>query len=164
MSIMSEEEKKAIERLKLFEYRYALVQNDDKVIETIVNLIEKLTEKVKQLEKGNRSLMESRIKWKNRYYKEKEKNKENQVLIDDIKDHRIVYIDTPEFEEKFISRDKIRERIKHNEEQKNIVESVAKFKINDDGITGEGIEGLNDLIVYKSYEAVINELNYLLEE
>ena len=33
-------------------------------------------EKVKQLEKGNRSLMESRIKWKNRYYKEKAKNKE----------------------------------------------------------------------------------------
>ena len=32
-------------------------------------------EKVKQLEKGNRSLMESRIKWKNRYYKEKSKNK-----------------------------------------------------------------------------------------
>lgn len=64
----------------------------------------------------------------------------------------------------YISKDKIRERIKHNEEQKNIVESVGKIKINDDGITGEGIEGLNDLIVYKSYEAVINELNYLLEE
>ena len=42
--------------------------------------------------------------------------------------------------------------------------SVAKFEINDDGITGEGIEDLNDLIVYKSYEAVINELNYLLKE
>lgn len=36
---------------------------------------------------------------------------ENQVLIDDIKEHRIVYIDTPEFEEKFISKDKIREKI-----------------------------------------------------
>ena len=45
-------------------------------------------EKVKQLEKGNRSLMESRIKWKNRYYKEKDKNK------------------------KCISKDKIREFIK----------------------------------------------------
>ena len=33
-------------------------------------------EKVKQLEKGNRSLMESRKKWKSRYYKEKAKNKE----------------------------------------------------------------------------------------
>ena len=38
--------------------------------------------------------------------------KENQVLIDDIKDHRIVYIDTPEFEEKFISKDKIREKMR----------------------------------------------------
>ena len=64
----------------------------------------------------------------------------------------------------FISKETIRERIKHNEKQKNIVVSVAKFEINDDGITGEGIEDLNDLIVYKSYEAVINELNYLLEE
>ena len=38
--------------------------------------------------------------------------KENQVLIDDIKDRRIVYIDTPEFEEKFISKDKIREKMR----------------------------------------------------
>lgn len=37
-------------------------------------------EKVKELEKGNRSLMESRIKWKNRYYKEKAKN----IVLDKI--------------------------------------------------------------------------------
>ena len=42
---------------------------------------------------------------------------ENQVLIDDIKDHRIVYIDTPEFEEKFISKDKIREIIAEYKKQ-----------------------------------------------
>ena len=51
-------------------------------------------EKVKQLEKGNRSLMESRIKWKNRYYKEKAKNKD------------------------CISKDKIREKIKKAKEIK----------------------------------------------
>ena len=42
---------------------------------------------------------------------------ENQVLIDDIEDHRIVYIDTPEFEEKFISKDKIREIIAEYKKQ-----------------------------------------------
>lgn len=48
---LSEKEKKAIERLKLFEYRYLLVQNDDKVVETIINLVDKLqkeTEREKQ--------------------------------------------------------------------------------------------------------------------
>ena len=35
-----------------------------------------------------------------------------QLLLDDMKDHKVVYIDTPEFEEKFISKDKIREKIK----------------------------------------------------
>lgn len=33
------------------------------------------------------------------------------VIADDIKDHRIVYVDTPEFEEKYISKDKIREKM-----------------------------------------------------
>jgi hypothetical protein len=89
---MSEEEKKAIEYLK---NRLEILHNNtqwatENNIKVVLNLIEKQqkeieekttillagAEKVKQLEKGNRSLMESRIKWKNRYYKEKAKNKE----------------------------------------------------------------------------------------
>lgn len=34
-----------------------------------------------------------------------------QVLEDDLKDKRIVYVDTPEFEEKFISKQKVKENI-----------------------------------------------------
>lgn len=45
-------------------------------IEEKTTIIMAGAEKVKELEKGNRSLMESRIKWKNRYYKEKAKNKD----------------------------------------------------------------------------------------
>ena len=45
---LSEEEKKAIERLKLFEYRYVLVQNDDKVIETVLYLTEKLQQIIEE--------------------------------------------------------------------------------------------------------------------
>ena len=41
--------------------------------------------------------------------KEIEKLKEDyQILKDDIEEHRIVYVDTPEFEEKYVSKDKIR--------------------------------------------------------
>ena len=47
----TKEEKKAIERIKLFEYRYTLVQNDDKVVEVIINLIEK---QQKEIEKYKR--------------------------------------------------------------------------------------------------------------
>ena len=53
-----------------------LYTNQQKEIEEKRIIIFAGAEKVKQLEKGNRSLMESRIKWKNRYYKEKRKNKE----------------------------------------------------------------------------------------
>ena len=49
-----------------------LAEKDFNILDIILNLIEKN----KELEKGNRSLMESRKKWKNRYYKEKRKNKE----------------------------------------------------------------------------------------
>ena len=48
-----------------------LVEDDFNNFDIILNLIEKN----KELEKGNRSLMESRIKWKNRYYRERAKNK-----------------------------------------------------------------------------------------
>lgn len=50
---MNKEEKKAIERLKLFEYRYVLVQNDDKVIETILNLIKRWQKEIEELKFDN---------------------------------------------------------------------------------------------------------------
>ena len=49
----TKEEKKAIERIKLFEYRYTLVQNDDKVVEVIINLIEKQQKEIERLKKDN---------------------------------------------------------------------------------------------------------------
>lgn len=42
---------------------------------------------------------------------DKKKIKELEVLEDDLKDKRIVYVDTPEFEEKFISKQKVKEII-----------------------------------------------------
>lgn len=77
-------------------------------------------EKVKELEKGNRSLMESRIKWKNRYYKEKAKNKEK--IVDLETKLSIETIDNKynqeERDEETIPRYKIREKIKKAKEIK----------------------------------------------
>lgn len=88
--LMSEEEKKIIDRInRSYDDNTQYVEASAKDWNYIVHSIRKLheeieekstiimagAEKVKQLEKGNRSLMESRIKWKNRYYRERAKNK-----------------------------------------------------------------------------------------
>lgn len=177
---LSEEEKKAIEYIKEFKNEVLEgVGNKStmaKNIDILLNLIDRLqkeieekrtiifagAEKVKELEKGNQSLMDSRKKWKNRYYKQRKEIEELKQNRDEYKEEYKKLLNARYYN--YISKDKIRERKKHNEKQKNVVVSVARFKIDNDGITGEGIEGLNDLIVYKNYEAVINELNYLLEE
>ena len=73
-----------------------LVEKQQKEIEEKTTIIMAGAEKVKQLEKGNRSLMESRKKWKNRYYKEKAKNKEcisKDKIKEKIKEQRQKYFD-----------------------------------------------------------------------
>lgn len=45
---------------------------------------------------------------------DKKKIDKLQVLEDDLKDKRIVYVDTPEFEEKFIAKQKVKEKIEEN--------------------------------------------------
>ena len=45
---------------------------------------------------------------------DKKRIKELEVLEDDLKDKRIVYVDTPEFEEKFIAKQKVKEKIEEN--------------------------------------------------
>lgn len=41
---------------------------------------------------------------------DKKRIKELEVLEDDLKDKRIVYVDTPEFEEKFIAKQKVKDK------------------------------------------------------
>lgn len=141
----SEEEKKAVEYLTKYihweTYGERSLETD---IKTVLKLVEKQqkeieekttillagAEKVKQLEKGNRSLMESRIKWKNRYYKEKAKNKE------------------------FISKDKIREKIKN-------IEDIYKKEMK----PYQTEYGLNvSLLSKKEKEELINKRNGLLTQ
>ena len=49
---------------------------------------------------------------------DKKRIKELEVLEDDLKDKRIVYVDTPEFEEKFIAKQKVKDKIEEIKEDK----------------------------------------------
>lgn len=89
----------------------AIVGNLQKEIEEKTTILLAGAEKVKQLEKGNRSLMESRIKWKNRYYKEKEKE---QNLIFQLKDEEKELIKVTQ---NIISKDKIMAKIEELEKK-----------------------------------------------
>jgi len=52
---------------------------DDKIV---TEYIDQLENKVKELGKGQYTLMQSRRKWKNRYYKEKQKRKETDKAVE----------------------------------------------------------------------------------
>ena len=68
-------------------------------------------------------------------YELEQKVQELKVLEDDIKDNRIAYIDTPEFEEKYISKDKIKDKI---EELKKDDIVIASF-LDEPGVEFEHI-------------------------
>ena len=73
--------------------------------------------------------------------KYRKKIKELEVLEDDLKDKRVVYIDTPEFAEKFISTQKVVDKMeKLNKEIKNGDEVEAIFKIKQQQILQELLE------------------------
>lgn len=80
-TMLSEEEKQAIELLNTFKFRQKTLNynkiclEDVKNVEIITNLIEKQQKENEELRKGQKSLMQSRKKWKDRYYKLKEKNR-----------------------------------------------------------------------------------------
>lgn len=64
--------------------------------------------------------------------KQQKEIEELQIIADDIKGHNIVYTDTPEFEDKFISKDKIREKIEELEKAKLPIEyNIKNIKITD---------------------------------
>lgn len=66
--------------------------------------------------------------------------KELEVLEDDLKDKRIAYVDTPEFEEKFISKQKVKENIEKIKDRFNKNFSNKKDK------AYFGIAGVNHIL------------------
>lgn len=57
---------------------------------------------------------------------DKKKIAELQVLEDDLKDKRIVYIDTPKFEEEFIPKQKVKEELEKAEKENEPYEQHNK--------------------------------------
>lgn len=145
---MNEEEKQAYNYLeKYIKWETLGERNLEGDIKTILNLIEKqqtqieiLKDNLKEERSFNKSALETLKDCVNKDYLHKmisfkdgeiEKLKEAyQILKDDIEGHRIVYVDTPEFKEKYISKDKIKELI---EEQKKFL-SKESSKYDEDDI------------------------------
>ena len=94
-----------IEQLKSLKAdRESFIQNDkehDKfflddieAIETVLSMLEEQEYKLKQLGKGQQVLIQSRKKWKRRYYKMKDKNKNLQNKIIDLMANHIATSDS----------------------------------------------------------------------
>lgn len=83
---MTKEQEEAIKILKIAKGDKKTVhvyQNTlKKSIETILSMLEEKDKEILQLKKGINSLMLSRKKWKNRYYKTRNKLKEKDKIID----------------------------------------------------------------------------------
>lgn len=108
---MNEEEKKVVELLEHCQNTYiedtlvTHLQLTTKEVKILLNLVDKQQKEI-----------EARLKEIDSLYKmmsvkddEIEKLKEDyQILKDDIEGHNIIYLDTPEFEEKYISKNEIR--------------------------------------------------------
>lgn len=129
---MNEEEKKAIKELKHFismtafwkekEYTsYAI----DNCIGIVLHLIDKQQKEIKgRLEEIDSlykmmSVKDDEIKYLEQ--KLEQYGLDYQILKNDIEEHNITYVDVPEFEEKYISKDKLKE----------IIEKHKKFLSNE---------------------------------
>lgn len=93
-----------------------LYQNRIKQFNTVLSMLE-------EKDKGINSLMQSRKKWKNRYYKIKNKNKDLQKSVeqiyDDYQDIGKMYFDLDEKRQKLI--EKLKNKIRYYEENDEIL-------------------------------------------
>lgn len=97
--MLSKEEKKAIERLEeqLNFWKKQNIKNSD--CEIILNLITKLQKENEELRKRQKSLMQSRKKWKDRYYKLKAKSRKIiDLMAQNIELQQFANIDTTDID------------------------------------------------------------------
>ena len=59
-------------------------------------------------------------------------NGQYKILVDDLDEHNIIYVDEPEFEENFINKNKIKEKIKEKEEKIRKLHPASDCVIIDD--------------------------------
>lgn len=98
--MLSKEEKKAINNMKIF----ARVHQDMSVVtakemDIVLRLVEKLQKENKELRKGQKSLMQNRKKWKDRYYKLKAKSRKIiDLMAQNIELQQFANIDTTDID------------------------------------------------------------------
>lgn len=99
---MTKEQEEAIEGLKN-------LSPSESDIETVLNML-------KEKEKENRELMEE-------YHKKVQEvidlEQDIKILQDDFEDKRLVYIDTPEFQDSYIPKQKIKDKINEIKQDKD---------------------------------------------
>ena len=78
--------------------------------------------------------------------KQQKEIEELQIIADDIKGHNIVYTDTPEFEDKFISKNKIKEIIDIYDNTHEEYVELPNGKVIDRNYCGYLIEYLQELL------------------
>ena len=81
---------------------------------------EKYRKKIKELETKQKAMCEE-------YCPKTERIKELEVLEDDLKDKRVVYIDTPEFAENYIPVQKIKDKIEENKDTAKRVAGTYQY-------------------------------------
>ena len=99
--MLSEEEKRAINEIaaKNDLYKGDLIDVSKEEAKIILNLIEKLQKENKELRKGQKSLMQSRKKWKDRYYKLKAKSRKIiDLMAQNIELQQFANIDTTDID------------------------------------------------------------------
>lgn len=129
---MNEQENQAMEFLKHSLYEY------EEIDTSVLEYIDKNHKIIYKLILKQHKEIESRLKEIDSLYKMMsvkddeidELKKAYQILKDDIEGHNIIYLDTPEFEEVYISKDKIREKIKELEKEiEEVNENCPDFTI-----------------------------------
>lgn len=126
------------------------IEEDSKILQEFTELDRKLRNY--KVESDYDNFCERRCVAIDHILAEREEDKKRieslQVLEDDLKDKRIVYVDTPEFEEKFIPKQKVKDKIKELKQEKNRRVKLGIFILKDyenQHILGE-ISSLEELL------------------
>ena len=75
-----------------------------------------------------------------------EEKKAYQVLKDDIEGHRIVYVDTPEFEENYISKNKILKKLEEIRKQYNNILSSDNVSLEFKNINSHRFDAMSQVL------------------
>lgn len=168
LDLIEKQQKEIEKRLKEIDSLYKMMSAKDDEIEELKednNALEMMIDTANEREYRKKYIEERRKEQPNlycpdfdeiyeRYYKQKaeieQMKKDYQILKDDIEGHRIAYVDTPEFEENYINKDKIKEiREEYKKERSNMTKIIfSKY--------GKTQQTFN--------QAVVNEVIKVLDE